>query len=215
MKEIGYNIKSSFLMDENGKCYAITKELDKEQGKSALVIMFSSAVNDVKITDNTSHLLWNNMVYLGYSKVTIWNLFPDYKNRSEEQQKDNLGVLKKLLKTNYDSIVIEWGSSKEYASVVIREKQAVYKLLEPVKDKLFQIEDEKGFYIDKAFHPLFAGNYFGFRWKLTPHEIVDLEKEKEGAENENSDKGNDSSVTEIGLHQFQDKLKNGENIKNS
>ena len=211
MKEISYNIKSSFLMDENGKCFAITKELDKEQGKSALVIMFSSAVNDVKITDNTSHLLWNNMVHLGYCKVSIWNLFPDYKNRNEEQQKANLGVLKKLLKNNYDSIVIAWGSSKEYSNAVINEKKEVYKLLENVKDKLFQIEDEKGIYIDKSFHPLFAGNYFGFRWKLEPHKIIDLEKDKEkvGKKNEDSDKGNDSSATEIGLHQFQDKLKNG------
>ena len=44
---------------------------------------------------------------------------------------------------------------------------------------------------------------------MTLHQIIDLENEKEGKENENSDKGNDSSVTEIGLHQFQDKLKNG------
>lgn len=208
MKEISYNIKSSFLMDENGKCFAITKELDKEQGKSALVIMFSSAVNDVKITDNTSHLLWNNMVHLGYSKITIWNLFPDYKNRSEEQQKANLGVLKKLLKTNYESIVIAWGSSKEYANVVINEKKEVYKLLENVKGKLVQITDADGKYSGKALHCLYCGNYFPFRWKFEPHKIIDLEKEK-GKENENSNKGNDSSVTENGLHKFQDKLKNG------
>ena len=198
-------------MDENKKCFAVTKEVDKEQGKSALVIMFSSAVNNVKITDNTTHLLWNNMVHLGYSKITIWNLFPDYKNRNEEQQKANLLVLKKLLKSNYDSIVIAWGSSKEYANTVINEKKAVYKLLENVKDKLVQIEDEKGNYIDKAFHPLFAGNYFGFQWKLEGHKIIDLEKEKGKVEKENEDsnKRNDNSTAGIGLHQFQDRLKNG------
>lgn len=195
-------------MGENGKCFAITKELDREQGKSALVIMFSSAVNDVKITDNTSHLLWNNMVHLGYSKVTIWNLFPDYKNKTESLQKENQSMLKKLLKMKFDSIVIAWGASKEYANVVINEKKEVYRLLESVKDKLVQIEDEKGTYTDKAFHPLFAGNYFGFRWKLEPHKIVNLDKEGK-KENEDIDKGNDCSVTEIGLHQFQDKLKNG------
>ena len=203
LTETSYNIKCNYLLDENGNCLSVTKELVNTEGKSALVIMFSSAVKDTKITDNTSHLLWNNMLHLGYTKVTTWNLFPDYKNRTEELQKANLSVLKKLLKNkdSYTSVIVAWGSCKEYAKAVINEKKAVYRVLEGVKDKLFQIIDSEHRYSGNALHPLYCGNYFGFQWELKPHKIVDLKTEDKRIESTNK-----GTSTEHGFSKFKKQL---------
>ena len=209
MQTVEYKMKSKFVTDNKGNCYSVERELENEKGKSALVIMFSSVVDDVKITDNTAHLLWNNMLSLGFCKVVTWNLYPSQDKRSEEVQKENLKMLERLVKADFDAVLVAWGVSKGYAKYVIEDKEKVYQILSGVKEKLMQIEDVNGRYTGDTFHPLFAGNYFGGSWKLVKYTIPEVQKEEGGKFESSSKRNRSKSATEEGLSRFKDKLKNG------
>lgn len=209
MQFIEHSVKTKFVIDDKGNCYSVERELEGAEGKSALVIMYSSVVDDVKITDNTAHLLWNNMLSLGYSKVVIWNLYPSQDKRNEEVQNENLKMLEQLIETELDAVVVAWGVSKGSAKYVLEDKIKVFNVISKVKDKLMQIEDVKGRYVGNTFHPLFAGNYFGNCWKLVKYTIPETKKEG-GEKGENNIRRNRSkTATEEGLNRFKDKLKNG------
>lgn len=122
MQFIKHSVKTKFVIDDKGNCYSVERELEGAEGKSALVIMYSSVVDDVKITDNTAHLLWNNMLSLGYSKVVIWNLYPSQDKRNEEVQNENLKMLEQLIETELDAVVVAWGVSKGSAKYVLEDK---------------------------------------------------------------------------------------------
>lgn len=215
MRLIEQNVKVKFVMDDKGNCYSVEREMEGVKGKSALVLMYSSVVDDVKITDNTAHLLWNNMLSLGYSKVVIWNLYPSQDKRNKAVQNENLKMLEQLIETELDAVVVAWGVSKGSAKYVIEDKIKVFNIISKVKNKLMQIEDAKGRYVGNTFHPLFAGNYFGNCWKLVKYTIPEMKKGENGKNENHIKRSGSKTVTEEGLNRFKSKLKNGGSNKDA
>lgn len=182
---------TAVLSEEQDKRYEYTKLFKNEKGKTVLLIMLNaSGNNQIHAMDNTTNLTINNLSELGYTTVTVWNLFPEItaklnpKNVSVDD--DNLNYLKSLLKKKFDTVVIGWGSSFSTNSKVVSAKEKVHMFLKPYEDSLVQIEDKAGRYKGKGVHPLFAGLYFNHEWVLSkyiiPEPVKKASKEKETVE---------------------------------
>ena len=173
---------TAVLSDDQNKRYEYTKAFKNENGKKVLLIMLNASGNSLIHTmDNTTNLTISNLAEMGYTTITIWNLFPQIVTKLNckniELDNDNFSYLKVLLKKRYDSIVIGWGSSLSSNKIVKQAKAQVNELLKPYEESLVQIEDKSGKYKDKNIHPLFAGLYFNHQWKLGVYKIPEEQKE--------------------------------------
>lgn len=192
---------TAVLSDEQDKRYEYTKVFKNEKGKKVLLIMLNaSGTNQIHTMDSTTNLTISNLSELGYSTITVWNLFPlitaKLNSKNVVLDNDNFNYLKNLLKKKYDSIVIGWGTSLSTNKIVKQAKEQVHKLLKPYEKVLVQIEDNSGKYNNS--HPLFAGLYFNHQWTLGKYNIPDTEfksnadNQKEKKENSNDGKNMDA-----------------------
>lgn len=192
---------TAVLSDEQNKRYEYTKVFKNEKGKKVLLIMLNaSGTSQIHTMDNTTNLTISNLSELGYSTITVWNLFPlitaKLNSKNVVLDNDNFNYLKNLLKKKYDSIVIGWGTSLSTNKIVKQAKEQAYKLLKPYEKVLVQIEDNSGKYNNS--HPLFAGLYFNHQWTLGKYNIPDTESksnadnQKEKKENSNDGKNMDA-----------------------
>lgn len=188
---------TAVLSDEQDKRYEYTKVFKNEKGKKVLLIMLNASGNSqIHTMDNTTNLTISNLAEMGYTTITIWNLFPEITAKINCKKivldKDNLNYLKALLKKKFDTIVIGWGSSLASNKTVKQAKVQVHELLKPYKESLVQIEDKTAKYKDKNIHPLFAGLYFNHQWNLGVYRIPEEQKE-DTANNGKVKKGDEGS----------------------
>lgn len=180
--------------EDMSKRFELTKRFKGEKGKTILVIMLNPAAGNIKRTDTTTNLLMNHLCSdneMGYTTITIWNLFADICNKlkpiKDYNNSENMMYLEKLLERNFDNILIGYGNTFEGNKVVQKEKAALNRILEQYQDKVVHIIDEKGELRCRPMHPLFAGQRIS-RWRLAPYKLLDIVKEL-GHDPQNIEKG--------------------------
>ena len=145
---------------------------DSRQKKSILVIGLNPASDDISIIDTTTTFILNNLIPMGYTTVTICNLYGElFKQRLKPSEvpnnTENRKYLEEVLKRGFDTILLGYGNTFLTNKFVKEEKAYLRKLLSGYKDKVVDIVDDKGEYERlTAIHPLMAGRYFPGRWKL-------------------------------------------------
>ena len=182
------------------KRYELTKRFKGMKGKSILVIMINPSAQDIRKTDTTTNLLLNHLCRdgeMGYTTITIWNLFANLCVKLKPSQikgnEDNMEYLDKLLERDFDTYLIGWGNTYDGNKIILREKWRLSKKLNGLKDKLVNITDPEGELLCPPMHPLFASEIR--EWKLTPYQFPEMEI-PEGEEEEITTKGGEEQSHE-------------------
>ncbi len=172
------NIKQTSLLERTGvfdeetkRRFELTLVYKGIKGKKILVIGMNPASSNIQVFDNTTNYLLNNLGMMGYSEITIWNLFADIctklKPSDVKDNKENMEHLKELLKRKNDTILIGYGNTFQGNRRVNEVKAQLHVLLKPYEKIIYELEDEKGEYSKlKTIHPLFAGQRFSGEWKM-------------------------------------------------
>lgn len=161
---------------------------EAEKKKSILVIGLNPASEDISILDTTTTLILNNLIPMGYTTITICNLYGEvFKERLKPSEvpnnTENRNYLKEVIKRGFDTILLGYGNTFLTNKFVREEKENLIRLLKEYKDKIVDIVDDVGEYERlKTIHPLMAGRYFPNRWKLRSfvfEEVKSKAKDKE------------------------------------
>lgn len=195
------------------KRYELTKNFKGENGKSILVIMMNPSSQDITKTDSTTNLLINHLFNdsdMGYTTISIWNLFADICTKLSPAivngNDGNMIYLDKLLERDYDNILIGWGNTFKGNKIVIREKKRLNKKLEGLKDRLVHIVDPEGEISCPPMHPLYAGQRLK-NWKLSIYELPKYSLEDNGIEKNLNDEPNNTDY-EVKRKKAISKMKN-------
>lgn len=171
VKQTGILEKTGVFDEDLKNRYELHLTYNGIKGKKVLVICMNPASNNVQVFDSTTNYLLNNFGIMGYSDITVWNLFSVICTKlkpSEIKDNDrNMEYLKELLKSNYDKIVISWGNTFTGNKAVEKAKQEVFELLKPFEKKVCEIVDKDGKYANLSYtHVLFAGQRYSGNFKL-------------------------------------------------
>ena len=161
---------------------------EAKQKKSILVIGLNPASADISILDTTTTLILNNLIPMGYTTITICNLYSElFKERLKPSEvpnnTENRSYLEEVLKRGFDTILLGYGNTFLTNKFVREEKENLVRLLREYKDKVVDIVDDMGEYERlKTIHPLMAGRYFPNRWKLRPFVFEETKSKVKGKE---------------------------------
>lgn len=174
------------LSDDGDKRYEYTKILGKEKGKAILLLMLNASGNsNINTMDTTTNLTVNNLAELGYTTITVWNLFSIITSKLNSHNiildDDNFNYLRELMKRKFDTILIGWGNSFSVSKKVNQAKAQVHEIVRPYADILVRIEDTEKKHTGKSIHPLFAGLYFNHKWELVKYTLPEPEVKIEEA----------------------------------
>lgn len=171
-------VRQSVMVERTGvfsndlkRRYEYTMERKDFKGKNILVICINPASDNLLVVDTTTNYLMNNLFSMGFSSITLCNLFADVTGKLEptkvEDNPDNMAYLKEVLERNFDTILLGFGNTFVGNKKVKEEKQKLFELLKPHAKKLVEIVDEQENYKDlQTIHPLFAGQRFSGSWKF-------------------------------------------------
>ena len=153
------------------KRFEYTMERKETKGKKILVICTNPASDNILMVDTTTNYLMNNLFSMGYSTITLCNLFAEVTGKlhptKAQDNADNLEFITELLKRDFDEILLGFGNGFVGNKRVTEEKQNLYKILKPYAKKLVELVDTDGNYKAlKAIHPLFAGQRFSGKWVM-------------------------------------------------
>ena len=134
--------------------------------------------------DTTTFLTLNNLMPMGFSTITICNLFANIFRKLRmsaiPDNDENMEYLRQVLERNFDRILLCYGNTCINNQRVQKEKNRLMELLRPWKDRVVVIMDRERVYEDlKTIHPLMAGRYFSGDWELIPYEMPELVSESE------------------------------------
>lgn len=168
--------KTGIFNEELSKRYELSLVYKGVKGKRAMIVGINPASDNVQIFDTTTNYLLNNLGTMGYSDIVVWNLFSEIctklKPSKLEDDEENFEHLEELLKTEFDAIIIGYGSTFLGNKNVELAKERLHNMLKPYEKKVYEITDNVGVYSDlKTIHPLFAGQRFSGKWKLIKHEF--------------------------------------------
>lgn len=177
-------METTAVFDETQtKRYELTKEFKPfKNGKSIVVIMLNAASREVQETDTTVNNLITKLSCgeMGYSKITILNLFPDIMTKlkpSEVKDLDtNFNYIEEVLERGYDNVLIGYGNSFIGNKVVEKAKYRLNQLLKKYEGILVEIGDEDNTYDCSPMHPLFASMRIE-KWILKPYHLPKLKLE--------------------------------------
>lgn len=176
-------LKQTVIMERTGvfsedlkKRYELTMESKGAEGKKILVICINPASDKLQVVDTTTNYLTNNLLTMGYSTITLCNLFADITGKLQPTKagdnSDNMEYIKELLARGYDTVLIGFGNTFNGNKKVKEEKKILHELLKPYVKKLVELVDTEGHYDElKTIHPLFAGQRFSGKWKFRKYEI--------------------------------------------
>lgn len=189
VKQTGIMEKTGIFDEDLKKRYELVMEYKGVKGKSILVIGINPASDTIQIADTTTNYLSNNLLTMGYSTITLCNLYANITNKLKpseiEDNTDNMEYIKEVLTTKkFDHILIGFGNTFISNKKVDEQKALLYQILKPYAKKMVEITDSDGKYQElKTIHPLFAGQRFSGKWVLrkieVPKETVKRRKEKE------------------------------------
>ena len=153
------------------KRFEYTMERKEAQGKKILVICTNPTSDNLLVVDTTTNYLMNNLFSMGYSTVTLCNLFAEITGKLHPikagDNAENMEYIKEVLKRDFDEILLGFGNGFVGNKKVNEEKENLYKLLKPYAKKLVELVDADGNYQKlKTIHPLFAGQRFSGKWVM-------------------------------------------------
>ncbi len=168
------------VYSEDGKHrYSLTLTYKGVKGKKILVISMNPASADLMVMDTTSNYLLNNLGVMGYSEITVWNLFSEIclkikpSMMSDEDFEVNMEYLSEILsKKKFDTILLGYGSGFNGNTKVEERKKRVQEVFEGYEDKVYELVDKDQKYDSlETIHPLFAGQRFSGKWMLKKWKI--------------------------------------------
>lgn len=174
-----------------------------ETEMSILVIGLNPNSRDILTMDTTTFLTLNNLMPMGFSTITICNLFANIFRKLRmsaiPDNDENMEYLRQVLERNFDRILLCYGNTCINNQRVQKEKNRLMELLRPWKDRVVVIMDRERTYEDlRTIHPLMAGRYFPGDWELIPYEMPE-EKALDNGEDEPGGEGRDTEAeTEAG-----------------
>lgn len=181
VKQTGILEKTGVFNEDLTKRYELTMTYSGVKGKKILVIGLNPASDNIQLVDATTNYLTNNLLILGYSEITVWNLYADICTKLKPGQvtdnDDNLSYLKELLTQNYDAILVGYGNTYYGNKSVQAEKKKLLECLYPYAKRVYELTDKNREYEKMHnIHPLYAGQRFSGGWKLRkyafPNDIV-------------------------------------------
>lgn len=176
-------VKQSVIVEKTGvfsedlkKRYEYTMDCKGVEGKSILVICINPASDSLMIVDTTTNYLTNNLFTMGYSTITLCNLFPNITGKLQPSEigdnVENLEFIQEVLKRDFDEILIGFGNTFNGNKKVREQKEKLNKLMKSSAKKLVEIIDKDEKYKElKTIHPLFAGQRFSGDWKFRKYEL--------------------------------------------
>ena len=119
--------------------------------------------------DLTTLYTVNNSYEQGFGSVEILNLYSKLDATSPENAAENDDWIAKSCQ-KADKVILAWGKGQNSKEVLFRVLE-VLEVLEPYKDKLFEIADSSG---KSGHHPLSAA--VRLHWNLVPFEYPKIEQ---------------------------------------
>ena len=153
------------------KRFEYTMERKETEGKKILVICTNPASDNLLLVDTTTNYLMNNLFPMGYSTITLCNLFAEITGKLHPvkagNNSENMEYIKEVLKRDFDEILLGFGNGFVGNKKVAEEKENLNKLLKPYAKKLVELVDvDENYKALKTIHPLFAGQRFSGKWAL-------------------------------------------------
>ena len=183
--------------EDSLKRYILKKTWDESKPQMAVIMLAPSDASAVAL-DNSSMLVLNNSVRLGYGGVTILNLFAtlnDFSLRQAElEDPENLDAILKACQ-EADTVVYAPGVGKASSKVFQRRQEQILQALAPIEGKLHCLCNEDG---EARFqHPLSPAVRI---WYLSPFKVAELlpgaEESKE--ETKKASRGKGKAATKEG-----------------
>lgn len=183
VKQTGLLEKTGVFDEELKNRYELHLTYNGVKGKRVLVICMNPASDNVQVFDSTTNYLLNNFGLMGYSDITVWNLFSRICTKLKPSEitdnNRNMEYLKELLQSSYDAIVISWGCTFIGNKKVEAAKKEVLELLQPFEKQVYEIVDKEGRYSKLSYiHVLFAGQRFSGAWDLRQVKFPEQERGK-------------------------------------
>lgn len=165
--------KTAVFSKDMKKRYELTFHFDggQKKEKSILIICLNPASSDIAVTDTTTNYILNNLLPMGYTTITICNLFATIcgklKTKEISENEDNIQYIHELVLKKYNSVLLGYGNTFTSNKRVNQEKEALETMLKEAKANVVELVDKKDVYSRlKTIHPLFAGQRFSGEWKF-------------------------------------------------
>lgn len=104
------------------------------------------ASTDIKVLDTTTIFILNNLLPMGYTTITICNLYADLCKKLKPSEiannRENRAYLRDVLKRKFDTILIGFGNTFTGNKFVSEEKRYLKELLKDYKDCSMDLVDE-------------------------------------------------------------------------
>lgn len=175
-------LKKTAVFNKQGDSrYELTIMTDAKKGKSILLICLNPASDNVQVCDTTTNYVINNLLPMGYTTITLCNLFSTISNKLKTtdmiDNEDNRQYIRDVLQRDFNTILVGYGNTYTNNKRVNEEKKFISSLLLDYVGKVYEIVDKNEKYSRlKTIHPLFAGQRFSGEWKFRKYIIDELEE---------------------------------------
>lgn len=176
--------KTAVFNRQGNNRYELTISCEAKKEKSILVIGLNPASDNIQISDTTTNYIINNLMPMGYTTITLCNLFSvictKLRNADLACNDNNRAYLKEVLQRDFQTVLIGYGNTYANSKAVNEEKKYIDSLLIDCRCKVVEIVDKEEKYSRlKTIHPLFAGQRFSGQWKFRKHIVEEAEERKE------------------------------------
>lgn len=144
--------------------YELTVKVQGKKGKSILMLCMNPATENVLVSDTTTNYLMNNLFVMGYTTITICNLFSKIcsklsVNAIKSGSDDNMEYLRSVLERDFQVVLVGYGNTFTTNKEVVKCKDEFDKLLLESGKKAVELVDNQELYSRlHTIHPLFAGH---------------------------------------------------------
>lgn len=180
--------KAVFSKDMKNR-YELTISMQGKKGKSILVLCLNPASDNLLISDTTTNYLMNNLFSMGYTTITVCNLFSNICGKLTASgvngnSDDNSDYLRSVLERDFQTILVGYGNTFTTNKKVAERKEEFDKLLLESGKKAVELVDKQEVYSRlHTIHPLFAGQRFSGEWKFRKYIIEKKAIKKEDVTN--------------------------------
>ncbi len=157
------NMRTEVLFsDDKMHRFILKKSWDNNKPMVSIIMIAPSTKAGDICNDMTTMYVVNNCFYQGFGSVEILNLYSKLDAKPFENCRENdEWILKSCQKSN--KVILAWGKWQMQKSASNRISEVI-KLLQPLKEKLFEIADDSG---KRGLHPLCAS--VRLKWNLVPY----------------------------------------------
>jgi len=156
--------------------------------KAILFICMNPSSNDILLSDTTSNYILNNILPMGFTTITICNLFAyickKIKVNEIVETTDNMEYIQSVLEREFHTIVVGYGNAYDTNKKVLKEKYLLEGLLKKANGHVVELIDKENKYSRlKTIHPLFAGQRFPSNWSFRKHYFENKDKTSNDQQN--------------------------------